>query len=72
MVHPERTASRSSTEKMLLELLKDDRALLSFVKTLDQVHLDGEGLVDSDIAGLELFLQDVHGAQIDSISANFN
>jgi hypothetical protein len=53
----ERIASRSSTEKMLLELLKDQRALLSFVKTLDQVHLDGEGLVDSDIAGLDILSQ---------------
>ena len=53
----ERIASRSATEKQLLELSKDQEALFMFVKSLDQVHLDGEGLVDSDIAGLDILSQ---------------
>jgi hypothetical protein len=50
----ERIASRSAPEKKLLELRKDEVSLISFVRSLEQVHLDGEGLVDSDISGLEV------------------
>jgi hypothetical protein len=53
----ERIASRSASEKRLLEISRDQETLLAFVKTLDQVHLDGEGLVDSDIAGLYILSQ---------------
>ena len=38
----EKIASRCTTEKQYLELVKDHKKLLSFVSKLDQVRLDGK------------------------------
>jgi hypothetical protein len=50
----ERIASRCTTEKQYLELIKEPKHLLLFVKNLEQVRLDGEGIEDSDIPGLDI------------------
>lgn len=67
----ERIAMRCTTEKEYLELLKEPQSLSIFVKKLEQVRLDGEGIEDTDIPALEilgptlshLFLNRYYGVQ---------